>query len=206
MVDADPDVPHAFPAEGKKLIERGCAAQLESLRRVVGGERRGVRLAPCLEAQQPLVLGVEIEEQTVADFQRLGRAAAFGVEAQHRVGAVAVVVDEMFGGSRRAGRGVGPQCNPRQRVRGDLGVLRFQLAPGDFAVAVSIQPDRDFEIAHRDVPLAGDARAVHRERKVTVARLVRVRRAERRDGENQRHEPPSRDHLPSFLRASPRAR
>ena len=125
------------------------------------------------------MLRIEVEEQAVADGERLRRRGAGRGEAQHRVRAVAVVVDQLLGDLRRAGRAGGPQPQPRQRVGGDVGVLRLDLAPGDLVVLIGVEPERVVEVAQRDVPLAVDPVAVDLERQVAVGRLVRVRQGRR---------------------------
>ena len=42
------------------------------------------------------MLRVEVEEQAIVDGERLGRGGARRGEAQHRVGAVAVLVDQLL--------------------------------------------------------------------------------------------------------------
>ena len=107
----------------------------------------------------------------------MGAAAQVAREAQHRVGAVAVIVDELLAHDRRAWRLGRAQRQARQRVGGDLRVLRLYLAPGDRAVLVAVETEREIEIAQRDVPLAVDGLAVDVEREIAVRRLVRQRRA-----------------------------
>ena len=68
-----------------------------------------------------------------------------------------MVVDQMLGRRAAGTRAVGAQREARQRVGGDVGVARAQLAPGDVAVAVGIEPDGVLEIAQRDVPLPARA-------------------------------------------------
>ena len=91
-----------------------------------------------------------------------------------------MIVDEVLAHDRRAGRIGGAERQTRQRVSGDLCMLRLDLAPVDRAVLVAIETDREIEIAQRDVPLAVDRFALDVEREIAVGWLVRECRAVQR--------------------------
>ena len=55
-------------------------------------------------------------------------------------------------------------------------MLRFDLAPGDRAVLVGVEPDREIEIAQRDVPLTLDRVAVDLECEIAVGGFMGERR------------------------------
>ena len=54
-----------------------------------------------LNLAQPSVQGVEVEQKAVSDIQRIERSGTVAGEAQHRVGAVAMLVDEVLDGRGR---------------------------------------------------------------------------------------------------------
>jgi hypothetical protein len=84
-----------------------------------------------------------------------------------------MAVDQMLDGARRAALAVGRQIQPRQRVSGNVFVMRAQFAPGDRTILVVVKPDRIVEVAQRDIPLAADLACRGLQREVAVARLVR---------------------------------
>ena len=102
VVEADPDVPHAFACVVDELRRSGSRLRkLEGLRRRLRAEHGGARDWPVASrSQQAAVLRVEVGEQRVVD-----RAAARGALAQrrckrqHGVGAVGVVVDLLRAGA-----------------------------------------------------------------------------------------------------------
>ena len=175
MVEPRPDVPHALFAVVDELLPLRQLGELELLLALVDAEDAGARLALVFEAQQAAMLRIEVEEQAVVDDERLRRGRARRGEAQHRIRAVAVVVDQLFAGLRGTGRAGGPEAKPSERVGGDFRVLRLDLAPGDLAVLVGVERDRVVEIAKRDVPLPVDPLAIDLEREIAVGRLVRMR-------------------------------
>src|SRR3990172_299432 len=186
VINADPYVPDALAAEGKKLREQGGGAQFKSLRGAIGGKGGRMRLSFGMKAEQALVLRVEVEKQPVADLQRFGVHAAIRFESQHGVGAIAVVVDEVPGWRQRAGPGVGFESKPGKGVGGDVGVLGLQFAPGYFAIAIGVQADRDFQVAYGDIPLTDDASALDAESEVAVARLVGMRCLKRQESKDRK--------------------
>ena len=136
------------------------------------------------------MLRVEIEEQAIVDGERFGRRGAGRGKAQHGVGAVAVLVDEVPGDLRRAGRVGASQAQPRQRIGRDIGVPGPYFAPRDRVVLIRVEAKREVEVAQRDVPLPVDPVAFDAQREVAVRRLVRVRRCETRAQQHrQRHDP-----------------
>src|SRR6185503_19592535 len=176
MVEADPDVPDALAQVIEKLPERRGFARAERERRPLGGEHCGLRGAAALEAQQAAVRRIDVEEQAVGDLHRSRRASpAVGVEAQHCVSAVAVLVHQQIRGSERTGLSVRKELESGKRIRLDPLAPGLELAPGDLAVAVGVQADRELEVAQRDVPLAAQRRALDAHRQVAVARFVSVR-------------------------------
>ncbi len=61
-----------------------------------------------------------------------------------------------------------------------------KLAPSDCAVLIGVEPDRDIEIAQRNVPLAADrAGLADLDPQITVGGEVGVRRARGRDQRKQ---------------------
>jgi hypothetical protein len=112
-----------------------------------------VGLAIRLQPHQPAMLRIEIEEKIVADLKSLRRPGALGLEPQHLVGAVTVVVDQMLDNVRGAGVAVRPQCQVAQQIGSDRRLLTAQLAPGDDAVIVDVDAERIVEVAQRNIPL-----------------------------------------------------
>src|SRR5215467_665164 len=101
---------------------------------------------------------IEVEQQVVVDDQLLRCLETTCAETQHRVTAVAVVVDEDFARRDRARSPVGGKCQAREGVCRDVACARAKLTPGNRAVAIGVELEREVEIAQRDVPLPGDER------------------------------------------------
>ncbi len=142
------------------------------------------------------MLRIDVEQQAVADRQHLRRLRARRGEAQHRVRAVAVLVDQVFAHLRRTRRLRRADDEPRQRIRRDLPMPRADLAPRDRAVLVDIETDGDVEVAQRDVPLPLHRCAVDGERQVAVGRLVRERAAGGEDACEGKQAKPTETHRP----------
>jgi hypothetical protein len=172
VIEAEPDVPHAVLKVFDELPQPVRRGENQVLGRRLDSKDRGAHLAAVIELQQAAMLRVEVEQQPVSGFQRSRRMCAARREAQHGVGAIAVTIDQVrdcHGRTRVAIRGQGQtgQC-----VRGDIGVTRTHLAPGDGAVLVSVQPEREVQVAQRDIPLTVDFGAGDPQRQVAVTRLV----------------------------------
>ena len=58
-----------------------------------------------------------------------------------------MVVDQVRGDGRRTRRALRSQGQTRQRIRGDVAMLRPDLAPGDRAILVRVEAKRKIEIA-----------------------------------------------------------
>ncbi len=125
------------------------------------------------------MLRIEIGEQLVVDGQRRYRAGAGGAKAQHTVGAVGVVVDQLLVGIDAAGAFVGGDAQALQRICRYRRMPRADLVPRQLAVAVLIETDGKIQVAQRNVPLAGDALTLHLQRQIAVAGLVRIGRQRR---------------------------
>ena len=127
------------------------------------------------------MLGVDVGEQPVADAQLPGCGAALDLQRQHRVGAVAVRVDQLFAGFDAAGLAIGFERQPSQCIGRNVGMALAQLAPGDDAVAVGIQADDLVQVAQRDVPAAFDVPGgvAGAQAEPRVRGLVRQRRQQR---------------------------
>jgi hypothetical protein len=51
-----------------------------------------------LDLDQPAVQRIKVEQKAVPDIQRIDRSGTVADEPQHRVGAVAMLVDQVLGG------------------------------------------------------------------------------------------------------------
>ena len=174
VIEPGPDMPDPGLEEFEKLLHQRRRSAFELPGVVVGAQYGRVCSPLLLQAKQTAVVRIEIEEKGVADRQEPGRGCTLAGEPQDRVGAVAVVVDQLLGDSERTTNAVRGDRQPGQCIRGDLGVFGLDFSPGDLAVAVGIEPDRIVEIAQRNVPLAAEAVAREQQREIAVARLVRL--------------------------------
>jgi len=95
-----------------------------------------------------------------------------------------MVVDQLLAGFDGARPLFGSDAQALQRVRRDRRVPRADLVPRQLAVAILVKADGEIQVAQRDVPLAGDALALHRQRQIAVAGFVRMGR--QRDAAQQR--------------------
>src|SRR5436309_10077089 len=97
MVEADPDVPHSLAAIVEELRQRRDLGELECLNRALPAEDGGACGYPVFQSQQSSVLRIEVGEETVTDFEGRHLLSSDVCKAHHRISAVAVVVDEIFG-------------------------------------------------------------------------------------------------------------
>ena len=84
------------------------------------------------------MLRIDIKEEVVAEFQRTPLARTTGVETQHRIGAITMMVDKIISGLRLARCAVECDRQPGKGVCSDFLLMRAQLAPCDIAVAVIV--------------------------------------------------------------------
>ncbi len=68
---------------------------------------------------------------------------------------------------------------PAKGMGGNSLLLCFDLAPGDFAVAVGIQADQQLQVGQRDVPLDRQSLAAGSNPQVAIARFVCQRQGAR---------------------------
>jgi hypothetical protein len=180
VVETDPDVPHTLARVIDELLPAARRRKLEALQRRVRAQHGGARGALGAQLEQAAVLRIEIREQAVIDREaRRTRRLALHGQRQHRVGAVGVAVHQLLADCKRASAVVGAHGQPRARIGSDVGMARAQLAPGDLAVAVGIERERDVEVAQRDVPLAAQSCSADVDRQVAVRRLVCARHRRR---------------------------
>jgi hypothetical protein len=83
---------------------------------VVAAENRRMGAAPILQPKQSTVLRIDIEEKRVFDAQLLGNGGTVDGKSQDLVGAVAVVVDQMFDNLDRAAGAIGGNHQPGQCI------------------------------------------------------------------------------------------
>src|SRR5215469_16375441 len=138
MIKAGPDVPDTGSKKIEKLApeRRRMAFELPGL--VFGAENCGMSAALVLQTKQPSVLRIDIEKKRVFDAQTLRDGWTIRGEPHDLVGAVAVVVDQMFDHCNRAAGAIGGNHQSGQCISGDFAVLRLDFPPGDLAVAVGI--------------------------------------------------------------------
>jgi hypothetical protein len=154
MVKPGPDVPYALV----EIIEEGArpanGISLQTLGFLIRAKDRRMRpaICLCLDTQQPAMLRIEIEEKIVADLQNVRRCNAIGGKLQHLVGAVTVVIDEMFDGPRGAGLAVRLQCQMGKQIGGNRRLEALQLAPGDDPIIVYVEAKSIVEVTQRHVP------------------------------------------------------
>src|SRR5258705_12303599 len=154
MVEALPDVPYPFASIVDELHEAAGPRQLKALARGVRTENRGARGARVFEAQQALVLRIEIEKQVVTELERRARLRALRLETHYGISAVAVQIDQVFRCVQRTRRTVKVRIKAGKRIGRDVSVPAAHLAPGNLAIAVAVEPDGEIEVAQRNVPLA----------------------------------------------------
>jgi hypothetical protein len=152
---------------GEHRLERAALGIVAGAGAQLGRPREG-------DLHEAAMLRIDVEEQVVDDRQRSvvgGGLASGGDEAEHRVRAVGMPVDQHVLDARGAPEIPEPQRETIERVGDDPPHLAAHLAPREGAVVVAVERDRVVEVAERDVPLSSDARAFNRDRKIAVARL-----------------------------------
>lgn len=107
MIETDPDMPDPFAGKIEELAERRSLRNGQTLSRLLGTEDQAAGLAALLQAREPAVQGIEVEEQRVPGFKGCGLFRARGGKAQHRIGAVAVPVHLVLDPARRTGPAIG---------------------------------------------------------------------------------------------------
>ena len=119
------------------------------------------------------MLRVQAEEQIVADLEHLGCEGTPGREAQHRVGAVGMIVHKVVGDLDVADATVRAKGEARHRIGGNSTVPGLQLAPRDRPVIVQVEADGMVQVTQGNVPLPLDRFVLDRQSQIAVARLVR---------------------------------
>jgi hypothetical protein len=101
-----------------------------------------------------------------------------------------MIIDRQASRLEAAGAISAQQGQAPEGVRFDLRRPGAKLAPGDFAILVGIEADRDIEIAQRDIPLTIN-RAVRAELnpQIAVGGEVRPRRTRSDNQREQQDEP-----------------
>ena len=135
------------------------------------------------------MLRIDVEQQPVAhgDRTRLRRAAVGG-EAENRIRAVGVLVDQQRAGGEHARPARCREIQAAERISRDRRSACPHLAPGESAVVVGVEADRLVEIAECYVPAAVDAAVVvDAQGEIALARLMRQGRC-RDPGEGQHRE------------------
>ena len=193
MVEPDPDVPDALAQIAGQLLRQVRAAGAHVPGTPLRAEDARLGQIARLDLAEAPVQRVEVEQKAVADIQRIDRSGTIAGEPQHRVGAVAMLVDELLDRRSRTHRAGAGQLEARERVSGDVAVSGFDFAPGDRAIAVPVQPDCVLQVAQRDVPAAHDPLLADDQAEVAVARLVCAgrRRQQHRQRRQANYEEPS---------------
>ena len=193
MVDPDPDVADAFAQIGRELLPQVGAATRHVPGPPLGTKDARLGQIARLHLDETSVQGIEFEQEAIGDLERADRDRTMRDEAQHRVGTVAMLVDEMLDWLCRATGTGADEFEARERVGGNVGVSGFHLAPGDRAVAVPVEPDCVLQVAQRDVPTAGHRLLADGQAEVAVAGLVRAGRGRQEDRQrrNAENEQPS---------------
>jgi hypothetical protein len=175
VVETDPDMPYAFHQILAESAQARCLTGCEALRGTLGREHGGLRRTVEVEAQEAAMQGIEIEQQAIVELQVAARGRTGAGEAQHRIGAVGVGVDQMIDNLKFAIPatldGKAGQC-----PGSDIGMARTHLAPSDLAIAVAVEPEGEVDVAQGDVPLPRHLLALDIEHQVAVAGLVRQHR------------------------------
>ena len=113
-------------------------------------------------------------QHSVVDGQPLEHAAAIGGDRQPQIVAVDALVD-LHGAEFHRARSVGAgQMKMSQHIGLQRRLAGPQLAPGDFAVAVVIQADREFAVANREFQRTGYLCTIDLESQKAVAGDVRL--------------------------------
>src|SRR4030088_1910625 len=119
--------------------------------------------------------GVDVLQYSVVNRQPRQLRSAGGSERQPQVVAVDALVD--FDG-RKLLRATGRAIADRElasQIEFQVVLVRPQFAPTDLAVAIGVEPDCQFAVAHRQLDAAGDAGTLNIERQEAVAGNVSVR-------------------------------
>src|SRR5215472_950919 len=128
---------------------------------------------------------IEIEQKPVTERQAAVRRA-LGGEGQHCVSVAGMMIHQEICRFKRTRAAAPAEGQSPERVGFDLPRLSAQLAPGDRAVLIGVEPDRDVEIAQRDVPLpANTAVRTDIDLQIAVGSQVSPRWARRDQRERQ---------------------
>src|SRR6516162_5860248 len=116
VINAGPDVPDAGLKKVEKLAPERDRMRFELPGFVVRAENRGMSATLVVQSKQPPVLRIDIEEKRVFDAQSSWGHQAVGGEPHDLVGAVCVVVDQMFRDGNWTADAIGGNDESRQCV------------------------------------------------------------------------------------------
>ena len=102
VIEAQPDVPHAFVHVCSELLPAGAGAQLVGAR--PRAEDHAVAAIVLDVLQKPPMRRIDVEEQTIVDGKDGIRRGARSAESQHRIRSIAVLVDQHVAGIELAPR------------------------------------------------------------------------------------------------------
>ena len=118
---------------------------------------------------------IEVEQKAIAKRQSTA-GRAFGGKGQHGISGPGMIIDHQRRRDQPAQEALAGKGQMPEGIGFDLPLLRLNLAPGDRPVLVGIEPDRDIEVAQRNVPLAADhAGGVGLDPQIAVGRKVCAR-------------------------------
>ncbi len=116
--------------------------------------------------------GVDIGKQLVINAQLSRRGGATGFEAQHGIGAIAVMVD--LHALRPEWTCTVLQAQSAKGISADVCRAWPHLTPGQLAIAIGVEQQRHVQVAQRNIPAPMQLRAIHHQRQIAVARFMRA--------------------------------
>ncbi len=141
MVVSDPDMPDSFAQKFNELAASRHLTKDELARRFFGAKHRCLHEPLIFECQQSSVQGIKVEEQSVAQCEGGGWSRTVYAKAKHCIGAIAVVIDEVFVSLTRTASLICPHLEMGQDKLGEVGMASAQFPPGNRSIAIAVQAD-----------------------------------------------------------------
>src|SRR6185437_1267702 len=155
MVGTRPDVQDPVEDKALELAPAIRPIDIEGGGRVRGAEYGPGNLAMRVDRDDATMIGIDLAEQLVGQSESvrdlLGTARHEGNDV---VSAIAMGVYQLPRGRDRTNEPIAPDDQSGKHIALDGATMSPDLAPGDLAVVVAVDPECEIQVAQGDIPLA----------------------------------------------------
>ena len=173
MVNADPDVPHAFDGIAPKHPPGTAVGHADLSLGTLGAEQGTALIARQIHFQQAPVQVVLRKDQAISQRQagmgHIRQPQANGRPQRTQVHAVGMLAGLQIGIAQGAALAQGTQGDALPQPGFQLGAARLGLAPSDLAIPVMVEVKNQVDITQVDVGTQAQLPVRRTERKVAVA-------------------------------------